>query len=129
MDPLKDYEEVPVTAVAASKWLVEYWEKLGKPTTPLTPTGKSMMNIIITVWQELYPQDAKEWLDSRKDYKVSELSISTQVQRHTGRSLASYPYPIFQMMHKIFPEFDLKERKNILKLVKAFPIFLFANKA
>jgi len=46
------------------------------------------------------------WLEQRKNYKASELSISQQVKRQTGRSLASYPYPIYQMMKKVFPDFD-----------------------
>lgn len=128
MDPLKDYEEIPVTAVAASKWLVNIWERLGKPETPFTESGQKLMNVIIIVWQELYPKEAKEWLEARKEYKTNELSISTQVSQHTGRSLASYPFQIFMMMKKLFPTFKPGERENCMKMVSIWPMFLMANK-
>ena len=62
-----EFEEIPETAVAASRWLVEIWERLGKPDTPLTEAGAKLMNVIITVWEELYPQDAVKWYENRRD--------------------------------------------------------------
>jgi hypothetical protein len=66
---------------------------------------------------------------ARAEYKGSELDIKDQVKKKTGRSLASYPYPIYAMMKKLFPKFNPTERNNCMKMVKRFPIFRFANKA
>ena len=125
----EEYEEVPQTAVLSSKWLVEAWERLGKPETPLTPSGQKMMAVIITTWEELYPEEAKEWHKSRDVYKRNELPISEQVHKRTGRSLASYPFFIFQVMRRVFPKFKPGDRDSCMKLIRVFPMFRFANRA
>ena len=126
---LKEFQQVPRESVVASKWLVDVWQQLGKPQDPLTPSGEKLMNVIIAVWQDLYPLEAKLWFAERLNYQKAELSITQQVHGHTGRSLASYPYPIYQMMKKLFPDFNRGERKNVLRLVRKFPMFRWANKA
>lgn len=125
---LEEYEVIPETALAASRWLVDIWEQLGKPDTPLSESGEKMMRVIIVAWEELYPEEARVWRSERKDYKASELAISEQIRKHTGRSLASYPYPIFQMMRTIFPHFKPGDRKSCMKLVAKFPMFRLANR-
>lgn len=122
------YDEIPKAALLASKWLTDAWEYLGKPETPFTESGKKLMNLITAIWEDLYPQDAKEWYEARAEHQKNELSISEQVHRHTGRSLASYPMPIFRMMKKIFPTFKLGERKNTMSVVKEWGMFRMANK-
>jgi hypothetical protein len=122
------YDEIPSTSVVASHWLVDVWLKLGKPDSPLSESGQKMTKVIIAVWEDLYPQDSKEWYEMRKEYQLNELSIPQQVQRQTGRSLASYPYPIFLMMKKIFPNFKLNKRGNVIKLLSLFPLFRFCNR-
>lgn len=124
----EEYETVPEVASLTSLWLVEMWERLGRPDTPLSDAGGRMMNVIITVWEELYPDEAKKWTEERKDYKKAEMSPREQVRKHTGRSLASYPYPIFLMMSKLFPNFKPGNRENCIKLVRKFPMFQMANK-
>jgi hypothetical protein len=125
----EEYEAVPEIASITSKWLVEIWERLGKPDTPLSDAGGRMMDVIIAVWEELYPKEAKKWTEDRKDYKKAELDIKEQIRKHTGRNLASYPYPIFAMMSKLFPHFKPGDRQNCMKLVAKWPMFKFANKA
>lgn len=125
---LKDYEVVPPQAVASAKVLVDMWTQLGRPATPFTPSGEKLMNIIIAIWGDGYPTQEREWLKDRKEYQNSELSITEQVHRHTGRSLASYPMPVYQMMKTVFKGFDPAERKNCMKMVRKWPIFRMANK-
>ena len=126
---LKDYQELPPTVTFASKMLAQTWEILGKPEDPLSEAGSKLMYAVIAVWEELYSDDAKKWAEDRKDYKKAELSTREQVAHHTGRSLASYPFPIFQMMKKLFPKFKATERQNCMKMVARFPMFLMANRA
>lgn len=126
---LKEFQEVPREALVASRWLTSVWNELGKPPTPLSEAGEKLMKVIIAVWQDLYPLEAKLWFVERLDYQKEELSITQQVHGHTGRSLASYPYPIYQMMKKLFPDFNRGERKNVMKLVRKFPMFRWANRA
>jgi hypothetical protein len=126
---LKDYEEIPEIVSYSSWWLIEIWEKLGKPDSPLSDAGVKVMNVILTVWQELYPDDYNAWIEDRKKYKLNEMTISDQIRKHTGRSLASYPLHVFMMMKVIFPQFKPGQRENCLKMVKKFPIFQFANKS
>jgi hypothetical protein len=64
----------------------------------------------------------------RAEYQKEELPISTQVARKTGRSLASYPLPIYNIMKKVFPGFDAAKRNNAIKMVKKWPIFRMANR-
>lgn len=125
---LNDYEEVPRLASAASKIVADMWIVLGKPKNPFSKSGAKLMDLIISVWQDLYPKDVPLWLDERKNYKANELSIKDQIKGHTGRSLASYPYPVFQMMKVCFVGFDPGERKNAMRIVKKWPMFQMANK-
>jgi len=123
-----DYEAVPPQAVASSKIIVDMWERLGKPTSPFTPAGEKLMNIIIATWEDGYPKQRREWLEERSDYQKAELSISEQVSKRTGRSLASYPLVVYSMMKKVFVGFDPAERKNCIKMVKKWPMFRLANR-
>jgi hypothetical protein len=127
--PPDEYEEIPQIALITSKWLVEAWEQLGKPDNPFTESGAKMMAVIIAVWEELYPDESKQWYEDRKTYRKHELSITEQVHKHTGRSLASYPFPIFQVMKTIFPTFKAAQRENCLKMVRKFPMFQMCNNA
>jgi hypothetical protein len=125
---LKDYQVVAKEATLASRWLTSVWNELGKPPTPFSEAGEKLMKVIIAVWQDLYPLEARLWFAERSEYQKAELSITEQVHQRTGRSLASYPYPIWRMMKKLFPGFKAGERKNTMKLIKMFPIFKMANK-
>lgn len=123
-----EYDIYPKEAVAGARAIEYAWIKLGKPQDPFSESGGKLMDVIIAVWEDLYPKDSYEWHQSRKDYKNSEKTISEQVSQRTGRSLASYPFPIYQMMRKVFRGFDPSERKNCMSMVKKWPMFQFANK-
>jgi len=125
---LKDYEEVPKEAIIASKMLSDMYIRVGRPSTPLSETGAKVMNLIIAVWEDLYPIEVAQWLDERKSHLLSEMSISTQVSQRTGRSLASFPWPIYQMIKKLFPLFKVQDRNTCIKMVKKWPMFKFANR-
>lgn len=122
------YEEVPDLAVKASRVVADMWITLGRPQTPFSVSGKKMMDIIIAVWEDCYPLERKMWMEERANYKASEKTISEQVHGNTGRSLASYPYPIFMMMKKVFKNFKPGDRKTCLKLIKEWPMFQMAVK-
>jgi hypothetical protein len=122
------YEEIPPQSILASRWLVEIWERLGKPATPLTESGEKLMKVIIAVWEDLYPREAHDWYEERKEYRLHEMSTKEQVLKQTGRSLASFPLPVFRMMHKLFPTFSLGKRNTVIKLVAKFPMFQMCKK-
>lgn len=82
---------------------------------------------MISAWQDLYPIESKLWLEDRREYQETEKPISEQVSKRTGRSLASFPYPLFKMMKTMFPDFKPAERKNCIKMVKKWPMFRMAN--
>ena len=124
----EEYETVPQAAIVASKWLTDVWKQLGKPETPFTQSGQKMMKVIISVWEDLFPLQMKMWYADRAEHLKNELSVNEQVHQHTGRSLASYPYPIFQMMKTIFKNFHPAERSNCMKMVKIWPMFRMVNK-
>ena len=122
--------EVPsLTAQITSKAISDIWVQLGRPTDPFSTTGKQMVNLLIKVWEDNYPADAREWKAKRTLYQNNELSTKEQVHKGTGRSLASYPYPLYMMMKKVFKGFKFSDRNNVLKLVRQWPMFRFANKA
>lgn len=114
---------------AITDLLVKMWEKLGKPEDPFSVSGEKLMQIIIATWEDTYPEESRQWYEDRKEYKLEELDIKTQVRRKTGRSLASYPYYIFTIMKIVFPKVKFSDRKIHMKMVKKYPMFLFANKA
>ena len=123
---LKDYVEVPKLLVGASKWAVDAWERLGRPQSPFTENGVKLMEVIIAMWEELDPQEAKRWYADRAEYQKEELDVSTQVQKHTGGSLASFPYMIFGMMKKFWPDVKVtgpNGRATCKKLCRRFPMF------
>lgn len=122
-----EYEVIPGQAVAASKMLADAWEKAGKPDDPFSTQGKQIIMVIIAIWRDLYPGDAYEWFEMRKEHLNEEMSIREQVSKQTGRSLASIPLPVYRMMRKVFPEFKLNTREESIKFVKEFPIFRMVN--
>lgn len=124
----EDFDYYPQSITTASKWLVEAYEKLGRPEDPLSEQGEKMMNLIVAVWQDLAPKDAVQWAKDRKDHLDNEMDVKEQSRKGTGRSLASIPYPVYTMMKKIFPNFDVGKRETAIKFVKRFPIFRMANK-
>ena len=124
----EEYDVIPTPAVLASKMLVDFHRRQGSPDTPLSDQGERVMNTIISIWMDLYPKDYYEWLQVRDQYKKNELSISEQVREQTGRSLASIPTPVYRMMRKVFPEFKMSGREEMLKLVRKFSIFQMCNK-
>jgi len=125
----KTYDSVPQEAVSASGLLASAYIKAGRPQTPFTKAGAKIMDVIIAIWHDLYPIESEIWYNERKEYKKNEKSITDQVHGRTGRSLASYPLPIYRVMGVVFPNFKPAERKNCLKMVKKWPLFRFANKA
>lgn len=122
------YEVPPLAAQVTSKAIADIYVQLGRPQDPFSQAGTKMMNLLIRVWEDNYPAEARKWWADRADYKANELSTKEQVHKQTGRSLASYPYPLYQMMKRVFPEFKFSERRNVLKLVKHWPMFRMANK-
>lgn len=123
----EEYEEIPQLANAASIIISDMYIKLGQPDDPFSAQGEKMMNLIISVWQDLYPEDAREWFEARKDYQNSEMTTKEQVRQRTGRSLASIPRPIYDIMQKVFKNYKLSHRDDYIKLVRRYPIFRMAN--
>lgn len=123
-----EYEVIPKAAVSASKILVDVFEKVGRPEDPFSEQGKKVMEVIISLWQDLYPLEAKMWFEDRREHLNEEMTIREQVSKQTGRSLASIPSPIYRMMRKVFPEFKMDDREDFIKLVKEYPIFRMVNK-
>lgn len=116
-------------ASAVTNALLKVWERLGKPQTPFSESGEKLMNVIIATWEDTFPIESAAWYQERRDYKNEELSIGQQIRHETGRSLASYPFYIFQVMKIMFPNLKLSDRETNLKMVKKYPIFQMANKA
>ena len=124
---LDDYDVISSEAVGVSKVLPEVYKQLGYPKSPMSSSGERMMEVLVSAWQDLYPVDARAWFEERKKYQETEMSISQQVSKQTGRSLASYPLPLYKMMKLFFPTFKFSDRKTVIKFVKKYPMFRFAN--
>lgn len=124
----EEYEEIPAVSVKASEIIVEMWEELGRPSNPFTDSGEKLLDIMIAVWEDLYPKDSREWFAARKEYQDHEMSIGEQVKKRTGRSLASFPMPLYKMMKQVFTDVKLTERETCMKLIKRWPMFRMANK-
>ena len=122
------YGQVSPEAIEASRLLMDVYIKLGRPKDPFTQAGGKLMNVIIAIWEDLYPIDSQIWHNERRDHLMAELSTIDQVHKHTGRSLASYPFPIFQMMKVVFKDFKPAERKNCMKMVRKWPMFKMCNR-
>jgi len=128
-DPIpNELPDVSPQRIVVSKVLADWWVKLGRPTTPLSKSGQKLMDIIIATWEDLFREESVLWYKEREDYKKSELPISKQVEKHTGRSLASYPMYIYQVMKGLFPNFNSTERKNCFKMCRKWPMFQMAKK-
>ena len=122
------YQIVPGEVVAVSKVLSDMWIRLGRPTTPFSKSGGKLMDILIATWEDLYPDESRKWTLMRANYKKVEKTTRQQVKQRTGRSLASYPMYIFQVMKKLFPTFNPAERKNCMKMVRKWPMFQMCQK-
>lgn len=125
---MDEYQIISSERIAVTQALSNLWEKFGRPSSPLSKSGKKLVDVLIATWEDLFPEESKIWHEQRKNYKAAELDIKQQIKGHTGRSLASYPMYIHKMLKVLFPEFDHTERKNCIKMVKEWPMFQFANK-
>lgn len=125
---VNDYTIIPPHLSSATQMIVELWDKVGRPTDPLSSSGKKVVHFVFECYKELFPSEFKQWLDERKEYQVHEKSIPEQVRNHTGRSLLSYPYWVFMVLRNVFPHFDFVKRENALKIAACFPQFQIANK-
>jgi hypothetical protein len=125
---LEDYDIIPPHLSTLTSFIVEVWQRLGKPTDPLSEAGQKLVNFVFDSYEELYPQEYKAWRESIKEYQLAEKTLTEQVRKHTGRSLISYPYWVFMILKKLFPNFDFVKRENALKIAKTFKQFQVANK-
>lgn len=117
------YEIPTKQAAAISKIISDVWEKLGRPETPLSESGEKLMKIIIATWEDTYPTESREWYEMRREYQNEESDIHTQIKGETGGSLASYPYYIYLVMKRVFPNIRLHEKEFCKKLVRKYPMF------
>ncbi len=125
---LSNYDVIPPHVFTASTMVTQMWDRLGRPKTPLSDQGEKLVNFMFEIWKEYQPYEYTRWIEMRKEHKKEEKTISEQVSKHTGRSLASYPMLIFRMMKVCFPDFDPVKRENCLKMVRKFPMFSLPNK-
>jgi len=122
----KAYEVPSEPALILTEFLYRVWNKLGQPNDPLSTTGGKLVEAIILAYEKSYPKEWREWLREREDYQLNELSLKEQLK--TGRSLASYPVFIYNILHKMFPDTDFSNREFVIKFVRKFPMFRFAGK-
>ena len=59
---LAQYEPVSKDAAAYTKALVAIWDKLGKPTDCEGDTGWKMLDNIVKVWAQAYPQELQDFI-------------------------------------------------------------------
>lgn len=123
-----EYEIPTQQATAVTNAITFTWNQLGKPQDPFSASGQKLMEVIIATWEDTYPELSSQWYEDRTEYRNNELSVSEQVHQKTGRSLASYPMYVFQIMKTVFPGVKLSDRKTSLKMVKHYPMFQMANK-
>ena len=117
----EEYEVIPSASVSASRMLIDAYEKLGKPEDPYSAAGEKLMEVIYSIWQDLYPKEHQQWLQNKRDYKSMEMTASEQARKQTGRSLATVPSPVYKLMKKVFPNFRLSSRDSWIKFVKRYP--------
>jgi hypothetical protein len=122
----KAYEVPQEQAIILTEFLYRVWDRLGQPTDPLSTPGQKVVEAIIMAYQKTYPIEWRNWLNDRADYQHDELTLHEQLK--TGRSLASYPVFIYNVLRKMFPETDFSDRAFVIKFVRAFPAFRMANK-
>ena len=124
-----DIYEIPTDqAVAVSNAITYAWSKLGKPETPFSESGRKLMQVIFAAWEDTYPFEYQEWKGMRDEYQGSEMDISEQVSKQTGRTLAAYPMFVLQLIKKLFPNFDPIQRDNCIKMAREYPMLRMANR-
>lgn len=124
----EEYDVIPGEAVAASRAIVDVHERLGRPDTPLSDAGSKVMDVIVSVWEDLYPDQRKRRWNEIKKYRKNEISNRQKVKKKTGRNLASIPTPVYSMMRKVFPNFKMDNREDFMKLVRKYPYFQVTEK-
>lgn len=124
---LSNYELPPKEAVMITEYFMRVWEKLGRPSDPLTRTGQAMVDAVILAYEKTYPNEWHQWLENRKEYQDNELTLHEQLQ--TGRSLASYPVFIYNSLKRLFPNTDFSDRDFVFKFIKLYPAFRVCGKA
>ena len=107
--------------------LIGMWKQLGKPKDISTASGKKLMEIVISAWEDNYPVEANKWMLDRKDDLANERSMKEHVKNH-GRMIAAYPENLYKMMKAIFPKMRFGDKKTVYQLVREYPVFRVTNK-
>jgi hypothetical protein len=120
------YEVPSDQAIILTEYLFRVWDKLGQPKDPLSIAGQKLVEAIILAYEKTYPREWAQWLEQRKEYQNEELTLHQQIS--TGRSLASYPMFVYNLLRKMFPDVDFSKRQFVIKFVKLFPMFRVARR-
>jgi hypothetical protein len=123
----EEYDVIPPQSVAASKMVTDAYIKAGSPTSPFTKQGEEIMNVIVAVWMDLYPKQYVEWVGMKKEHIKEEMSAKDQVKEQTGRSLVSFPTPVYKLMQVFFKDFTMNDRDEVIKFAKRYPIFAMSS--
>ena len=115
------------TAIDAANLLTYAWDEAGKPDTLFSDGGDKIMTVLVSMWQDLYPEESKQWMEDRKEYQDNELESSEQIRKETGRSLASVPMFFHTTLKALFKDEEM-DREYYKKLVKKYPMFRMTNK-
>lgn len=122
----QEYEIPTKQAILISNLLSKTWSALGKPTHVNSDAGKKLMTVIISAWEDTFPEEARVWQSQRSEELLNERTVRESI-KSGGHNSAAYPYWLFQMMCWGFPQERWANKETVSFLIKNFPVFRTSN--
>lgn len=120
------YEPVTKEGAALTKYLVLVWERLGKPLDCSVATGWVMMDSIINIWKQSFPDEFEMFLDELSDDREAERTVHEAV-KGGGYIPMSIPTRLYQLIKTLLPQQKLNDRKFIKAMINRYPFMKATN--
>jgi hypothetical protein len=122
----EEYEIPTRQATAIAGLLARTWSQLGKPETVISESGKKLMTVVISAWEDSFPLEVDTWKNQRQEELLNERSLKESTKQG-GMNTATYPYWLFQMMRWAFPKERWAKPEVVSYLLDNFPVFKTSN--
>jgi len=121
------YEMASKEAAAITSGVERIYKLLGRPTDTSTNSGWKMIDNLVGVWYNFYPQELADWKKELATQLGEERSVHDALKANGGYIPISFPTRLYKMLETYLPDLKMQDRDFIKKFAGRYPIFKFTN--
>jgi len=120
-------ERQKVARIKTIEMLEENFVRLGRPQfDPENESFWEFMEILVDTWHVAYPREVLEWLQTRDDDLINEVSLGEQTKKGLHKSFA-IPMGLFNMIKAYWKDAQFLNKTFGRKFKARFPLFKNSN--